>query len=224
MENTGGEPGDPTAVDRIARAFDRQAGELPVDAVSWPKPSRISLRLMEMLEDVTEVRPTLLELGCGTGVASVRLAQQGARHVTGIDLSPASVDIAVRRAAEAGLDQTRVRFVVGDAASIQLERHDWVLLDRVICCYPSAEDLLANAAGAAGDRLAFAVPESRGWRGYLNRVGWGAENLGKAVLRRPTCPGLVHDVDAIERTLVNAGFRMVRKTRRGLWYAAVFDR
>lgn len=177
-----------------------------------------------MLDDVAEVRPTLLELGCGTGAASVRLAEQGARQVTGIDLSPASVEIALRRAANSDLDQKRVRFSVGDAASSQLEPHDWVVLDRVICCYPSAEGLLANALGAAGSRLAFAVPESRGWRGLLNSVGWGAENLWNSVLRRPTCPGHVHDVDVIQRILVDAGFRMVRHSRRGLWYAAVFDR
>ncbi|MEX1125099.1 MAG: hypothetical protein WEE53_05495, partial [Acidimicrobiia bacterium] len=117
-----------------------------------------------------------------------------------------------------------VRFEVGDAASAQLETHDWVLLDRVICCYPSAEGLLVNALSAAGSRLAFAVPESRGWRGILNTVGWRLENFWNAARRRPTCPGHVHDVNAIQQTLANAGFRMVRYTRRALWYAAVFDR
>ncbi|MEX1124944.1 MAG: class I SAM-dependent methyltransferase, partial [Acidimicrobiia bacterium] len=74
-----------------------------MDMASLPEASSISSRLLEMLDDVAEVRPTLLELGCGTGATSIRLAQRGARHVTGIDLSPASVEVALRRAANAEL-------------------------------------------------------------------------------------------------------------------------
>ncbi len=161
----GGKEEDSTA--RIARAFDRQNAGLSSDPAKWPRPSPVTLRLLEMLDDVTTVRPTVLEIGCGTGAASVRLAQQGARQVTGIDLSPSSIEIALQRAENAGLDDTQISFVVGDGASSALEPHDWVILDRVICCYPSVERLLANAAAAAGSRLAFAVPESKGWRGSL---------------------------------------------------------
>lgn len=209
---------------RIARAFDRQNADLTSDSAKWPKPSPITLRLLEMLDDVAAVQPTLLEIGCGTGAASVRLAQRGARQVTGLDLSPASVDIAIRRAAKAGLDPTRVRFVVGDGAWSTLEQHDWVLLDRVICCYPSADRLLANALDAAGSRLAFAVPESRGWRGSLVAVGWKAQHLWDSMLLRPTSPGYVHDLSAIKGIIEGAGFRMTSDTRHGLWYAAVFHR
>jgi len=177
-----------------------------------------------MLDDVAQARPALLDLGCGTGGAAIRMAQRGARHVTGIDLSPASIEVALRRVANAGLDQTQVTFEVADAASTQLQTHDWVTLDRVICCYRDAEGLLANALGAAGSRLAFAVPESRGWRGFLNTVGWGAENAWKTIVRRQSCRGYVHDVNAIEQILNDAGFRIVQHSRRGLWYAAVFDR
>ena len=218
----------------IAATFER-AGAIVVrlDVLDVPgvircgwtvKPSPVTLRLLEMLDDVTTLQPTLLEIGCGTGAASVLLAQHGARRVTGFDLSPASVEIALRRAANAGLDSTQVRFVVGDGASSALDQHVWVLLDRVICCYPNAERLLANAVDAAGDRLAFAVPESRGWRGLLNRVGWGAENLWGSAFRRSMCPGHVHDLDGIHGILVDAGLQMSSEAHRGLWYAAVFER
>jgi hypothetical protein len=33
----------------------------------------------------------------------------------------------------------RAEFKVGDAAVTEVEPHDWVVLDKVICCYPHME-------------------------------------------------------------------------------------
>jgi magnesium-protoporphyrin O-methyltransferase len=207
----------------IARNFDRQVREATEGDI-LPDPSPASLRLLEMLDDVAVVRPTLLDLGCGTAPSSVRLVENGARRVTGIDLSPVSINTARRRAAAAGLDETRANFSIGDAAFAPLQRHDWVLLDRVICCYSDPRALLGNAIPATRSRIAIIVPESRGWRGVINAVTWGAENLWKSIAWRETCAGHVHDVSAIELSLETAGFKLIDKRRHALWYAAVYQR
>lgn len=209
--------------DCIAGCFDRQV-EVAIAQNELPAPSPISLRLLEMLDDVAEVEPTVLDLGCGTAAVTVRIAEMGASRITGVDLSSVSIETAQRRATAAGLDETRARFIVGDAASASLDPHDWVLLDRVICCYRDAERLIDNATSAASTRLAFSVPESRGWRGVINSFTWGLENLWKKILPRTSCPGHVHDVDVVERMLAAAEFQRVNFRRRGLWYAAVFQR
>jgi SAM-dependent methyltransferase len=209
---------------RIARHFDRRiSGDNP-DDVDLPHLVEVSARLLDMLGDVAHVRPSVLDLGCGAGGDAIRLAQAGARLVTGVDVSPASIDIARRRAVRCGLSQRRVRFATGDAASDPLEPHDWVLLDRVVCCYSDAGRLLANALAVASRRLAFTVPESRGWRGLVNTTWWTVENLARAVVRPDACRGYVHAVASIERRLEDAGFRKLRSGRCGLWYAAVFER
>jgi SAM-dependent methyltransferase len=56
-----------------------------------------------------------LDLGCGTGVWSVRLATRG-WHVTGVDLVGKAVQAARKRAAAAGVD---ARFIQGDVAALQ---------------------------------------------------------------------------------------------------------
>jgi SAM-dependent methyltransferase len=56
-----------------------------------------------------------LDIGCGTGVWSVRLATRG-WQVTGIDLVPKAIDAARTRAAGAGVD---VRFIQGDITTMQ---------------------------------------------------------------------------------------------------------
>lgn len=56
-----------------------------------------------------------LDVGCGTGGVSSRTATAGAK-VTGIDLAPALIETAKRRAEETGLD---IDYQVGDAEVLQ---------------------------------------------------------------------------------------------------------
>jgi magnesium-protoporphyrin O-methyltransferase len=207
---------------QIARHFDRKASEGSTQSVEQPVP--ISARLEELLSDVADTRPSVLDLGCGTGATAIRLAERGARSITGIDLSPASIEVARRRATIFGLDPEQAHFDEGDAASAVLQPHDWVVLDRVICCYGDVDRLLTNALTAAPRRLAFSVPESRGWRGLINAVIWTAENVWKAVTRADACRGHVHDVRRVEARLERAGLRKHRTGWSGLWYAAAFER
>jgi magnesium-protoporphyrin O-methyltransferase len=152
------------------------------------------------------------------------LARDGAGPVTGIDLSPASLDIARSRAAAAGLPADDVSFQLADASSVALEPRDWVILDRVICCYDDMPRLLSNALSATPSRIAFAVPDSRGWRGLAFTFALRAERVWNRLARRDNCPGFVHGLDAIDRVLVKAGLSKTRETGRGLWYAAVYER
>jgi SAM-dependent methyltransferase len=64
----------------------------------------------------------LLEVGCGDGETGVLLAKLGAR-VTGIDISPRSVELATRRARAAGMSD-RASFVCGPLATVDVpENH-----------------------------------------------------------------------------------------------------
>jgi len=181
----------------------------------------VSRRLFESLDDVAEARPTLLELGCGSGALLVELLKSGATQGDGVDLSMGSLDAAKRRAEEAGVAE-RTTFTQGDGAQVKLDAHDWVVLDRVICCYPDVDALLANALPAARRRFAFSVPTSRGLKGLLNRVVWGIE--GKWDVLRNGCPGYVHSLDHIEGRLSAAGFKLLRRNTGWMWHVSVWER
>ena len=225
----------PSGVDpRIARHFDESV-RARLSAGVLPPLHPVSRALLDLLlVDVADARPTVLELGCGTGALTVALLEHGATHARGLDLSPESVAAARRRADERGL-AARATFEIGDGASHVLERHDWVVLDRVICCYADVRRLLGNSIPAAGTRYAFSVPISWGWRGRVTRLLLLIEDATRAArgrlarllptrLRGDLCPGYAHDVRRIEQRLVEAGFRRRRHTTHRLWYAAVFDR
>ncbi|MES5822519.1 class I SAM-dependent methyltransferase [Streptomyces sp. RG80] len=74
----------------------------------------------------------ILDLGCGTGSLSLLASEQGHR-VTGVDASPAMVDLA--RAKLAGRDAA---FLVGDAATppVGEQRFDVVLVRHVLWALP----------------------------------------------------------------------------------------
>ncbi len=210
----------PSADPRIARRFDERAFEW-ADGDELPDLVDVSGALLDLLRDATLRRPRVLELGCGTGGLSVALLEMGAAHATGIDLSPASIDLARRRVAEAGHEE-RASFEVGDAVEAELAPHDWVVLDRVICCFGDVASLVERAVALAGDRIAISVPESRGWRGLVNRPLWAAEYVWDRF--HGGCRGYVHDLRRVERRLADAGFRPTGSERVGLWFIGRYDR
>ena len=61
----------------------------------------------------------LLEIGCGIGIDTLRLARLGFREVVAVDLAEAAIEIAAERAAREGLDN--VRFSLGNAERLEHE-------------------------------------------------------------------------------------------------------
>ena len=209
-----------SSTDDIARFFDREACCGP------RRPSRRALSpasraLLEALEGEGLAGRSVLDAGCGTGGLTLELARRGAGVVTGIDLSPASIERA-RQGTDSGLSG-RVRFESGDAATARLEAHDVVVLNKVVCCYFDPGRLVANTLGAARSVIAVSLPHSHGWRGALARVALGAKNTWRR-LRRDPFRAFVHDVRGITGEIAAAGFRPIARRDHGLWHTVVFAR
>jgi len=207
---------------RIARRFDLRASAWSA-TTDFPPMADVSAVLLARLIDVATRHPSVLELGCGTGALSIALLERGADRATGLDLSQTSLQVARRRAAAAGVDQ-RVTFIGGNAATAPVEPHDWVILDRSICCFSDAEGLVGAAIAAARERVAITIPESRGWRGMFNRVRLGVKTVWDEL--RGGCRSYVHRVDRIEAQLARAGFQAsaTERTHHGRWLIAVYQR
>ncbi|MFE7973276.1 class I SAM-dependent methyltransferase [Streptomyces shenzhenensis] len=113
----------------------------------------------------------VLDLGCGTGSLALLAAEQGHR-VTGVDLSPAMVDLA--RAKTAGRDAV---FLVGDAAAppVGERRFDAVLVRHVLWTLPGPGRVLRHWSGLLrpGGRLVLV----EGVWGAVSPVGIPAARL-----------------------------------------------
>jgi 2-polyprenyl-3-methyl-5-hydroxy-6-metoxy-1,4-benzoquinol methylase len=87
-------------------------------------------QIIPWLLDAAPLRGTrVLEIGCGTGSASVAIAEQGA-HVTGIDVLPGALEVAQVRVQAQGLaDQCVFAHVNATEASERLrgQRFDWII-------------------------------------------------------------------------------------------------
>lgn len=89
-----------------------------------------------------------LDLGCGTGRASIYLAQRG-WTCDGVDFIPAAVDLARERASAAGVED-RVRFFVASVAHLDEFEPSYDLAIDVGCMHNlRGDDLISYAAGAA---------------------------------------------------------------------------
>ncbi|MFE9599888.1 class I SAM-dependent methyltransferase [Streptomyces hokutonensis] len=113
----------------------------------------------------------VLDLGCGTGTLSLLAAEQGHR-VTGVDLSPAMIDLA--RAKLAGRDAA---FLVGDAATppVGEQRYDVVLVRHVLWTLPDPARVLRHWRGLLRPGGRLVLIEGR-W-GTVSPVGIPADRL-----------------------------------------------
>lgn len=163
---------------------------------------------------------TLLEIGCGVGYLHQYLLAKGARSAVGIDLSAAMLKEARSLAAKKGLAD-RTRYEQGDFRDMaaRVERADITLLDKVICCYPDAEGLLAAATARTQVLCALTFPRGHG----VNRVAVWLASLFLRIGGSSYRP-FVHDPAAVDVWIRSAGFRRVSDTRTPLWLTRVYQR
>lgn len=81
-------------------------------------------RLAESLLDLVDVRgKTVLDVGCGTGIASLHALARGATRVVGVDLAGGMLRMARAKARARGLDETRLAFRPADADALPFPEH-----------------------------------------------------------------------------------------------------
>jgi magnesium-protoporphyrin O-methyltransferase len=169
---------------------------------------------------------SVLDLGCGTGDLALGALDKGAARATGVDLGRGAIEEARALARERGVAD-RATFVVGDAAKMPLGPHEVVLLNRVLCCYPDVDSLLDNSLSAARSVYAFTAPPSGGLAGFFTRAETRMANVWFRIRRRKFrgFQVYVHDLEAVDRKVLEAGFLPVAEGRRRLvWHLAVYER
>ena len=210
--------------DPISKHFDRKAGCCSGGNACAEQPEliRVTRMMLDALAPLGLQGRSVLDLGCGQGPFSLAVLQRGAARVTGVDLSPGAVDIARKRLEAHGFGD-RATFLVGDAATTEVPRHDVVVLNRVVCCYPDMAGLLASSLSQEPDVYGVILPESRGGWGLIARLALKGENLLRVVSRDPF-RAYVHPVGRVADAAAAAGLSPVHRARRTVWRVDVYAR
>lgn len=163
---------------------------------------------------------TVLDVGSGFGVLTLALLERGASSAVALDASAAYVDAARDEAHRQGRADA-IRFVHADfvMAASELPSASIVTLDRVVCCYPSCQELLDAAVARTERCLALSYPRDV----WYVRAGMALEN-GQRWLARNSFRTFVHPVGLIEDIITRAGFKLSSRRETWMWSADVYIR
>ncbi len=178
---------------------------------------RTAARMVAFLSEHGVAGATVLEIGGGVGDIQIELLRRGASRATNLELVDSYEDDAQSLAAEAGVADRITRRQLDIAASPDaVERHDIVVLHRVVCCYPDYQKLLESASEHAGRLLVFSHPP----RNLVSRFLFGSQNLLFRI-RRTAFRAYAHDPEAM--TAAASGRLLEAYRHRGVaWHVVGF--
>ena len=181
-------------------------------------PDAMQREMLEQLDGLKLAGRTLLDIGCGVGVLHQALLERGAARALGVDLAPKMLDHARKRAHAMALDE-KVEYRLGDFVEMEaeLDAADITLLDKVVCCYPDAQEMLEAAARHTRVALALVYPR-RHWLGLLSNRIW---NFAYRVLGSDF-RSYVHDPGSVHRWLEDGGLRRVFTRDNLMWHTQVY--
>jgi magnesium-protoporphyrin O-methyltransferase len=176
--------------------------------------------LLDMIRAVGVRGATVLDIGAGIGVVAHELLRDGAGHAVLADGSLPYLEAARQEARRRGhLD--RVEFVDGDfvTEAPRVDLADIVTLDRVICCYPDVDRLVALSAAKARSAYALVLPRDR----RLTRVWVDLVNVWYR-LRRSPYRAFVHANARVDALVEAAGLRRTAESGTFVWRVVLYER
>lgn len=123
----------------------------------------MKLRFLKTMEGCQPIEGmTVLDIGCGPGHYSLSLAARGARRVVGLDFAGGMLDLATRRAAEAGLAE-RCQFIAGDFAAFSVaEKFDYVIVMGFMDYMEDARAVVGKVLALTRRKAFFSFPTAGG--------------------------------------------------------------
>lgn len=186
----------------MAERFDSARFGGPIGRLLAETQERVIASFLAPLENAT-----VLDVGTGTGRAAIALARRGAR-VTGVDASREMLDVAERRAREAGVVVT---FRRGDAHALDFpdRTFDAVVCLRVLMHTPDWRQSLAELCRVASGRIVFDYPAATSLAALQAGTRHVMHACGASVEAYRVLPER-----AVRAAIEGAGFRVVDAHRQ----------
>jgi len=206
-----GYPGTPFDADEAQRDRDRYRADGPDETTRM---------LLDMIEDGGVSGATVLDVGGGIGAIDHELLSAGASRAVLVEASPASVEAARLEAEAAGL-LDRIEIVAGDFVrrADGIDEADIVTLDRVLCCYRAADELVSASAEHARQLYGLVLPRDRWyvrWLIKLDNVRWW--------LKRSAYRAYAHSNTRIDERVRAAGLTPRSEAFTRYWRVVLYER
>jgi magnesium-protoporphyrin O-methyltransferase len=200
--------------------FNQTKAEQELNRYRENGPGPTTRLLVDGISQAGALDGTVLDVGSGIGALTLALLDRGASSAVAVDASAAYVDAARDEAHRRGRTDA-IRFVRADfvTAAPGLPSATIVTLDRVVCCYPTCEQLLGAAAALAERCLALSYPRDV----WYVRAGTVLEN-GRRRMARNSFRTFVHPGPLIENCVTRAGFELSSRRESWVWSADVYLR
>ena len=104
-------------------------------------------------------------------------------------------------------------------AAASVPAADIVTLDKVVCCYPDAEQLIDLSAARATRLYGLVYPDDSRLVRATNAVENALRALGRSAFR-----SFIHPVERIERLVRGHGFRLRWSASARVWRIRVYER
>jgi len=204
----------------IERQFGRRTAQWELRRFRKRGPAKTTRMLIDALRREGVSGASILDVGGGVGAIYHELLATGARNAVHVDVSPDYLNVA-REEAERRGHADRVDFVRGDFVDVASDRSaaDVVTLDRVICCYPDMDRLVALSADKTRRLLGAVYPRESRWL----RLGLGAVNVVNRI-RRCAFRTYLHPPAAIHAVLRAHGLERRSFQRTIAWEVVVYSR
>jgi magnesium-protoporphyrin O-methyltransferase len=183
-------------------------------------PDKTTRMLLEALKAEGVSGASVLDIGAGIGVVHHELLAAGAATAVHVDATTSNIRAAREEATRRG-HMERVTFVQGDfvALAANVRDADVVTLDRVICCYPGMEQLVAASASRARHLYGVVFPRER----WFSRLVITIENFIRR-LRGNAFRSYIHSVRAIDAAIRQQGLELRSVRDTVVWRVAVYSR
>ncbi len=164
---------------------------------------------------------SLLDIGGGIGPIPLELIPLGLTKVTDVDASEGYISVA-KTETEKQHYQDKIIYHLGDFLDVhtQIEPHDIVTLDKVICCYPFVEDLLKTSLSKAKNYYALVYPQAN----WITHLVAGTLNLTLKLKGNPF-RSFIHPPKLVNSIILNAGFTEIYRGKTFLsWQIHIYKK
>lgn len=200
--------------------FDKKTAKKQYRQYLKKGPSRVTAKIIQQLTSKTIEGKSLIDVGGGIGALQWWFLQQGGSQTTAIDASSGYLQQAEEHAVKNAWEE-KTDFVLGDYTVVhtQVDRPDYITLDKVVCCYPDYKEIIEVSCKKAKTHIALSYPID----GIFSKiVSWfGALFIKfKSNSFRP----YVHSVNKIREVFHGQGYERVSHTMAFPWHIETYRR